>query len=182
MCSSDMRSAPAASRALVAFASTRPSSPLAAVRHRTERPRTEPAPTSLSPPARSAARARRTEAGPVVRERDVTSFTVTRTARAAHRPSRRSHVQSRRRTCRPWPQTQVGEFIGRQSFLVIAGQDPTDRVWASLLVGGVGFARAVDERHVLIDALFLPGDPLEAALAGPDARIGVLAIECLQTW
>lgn len=50
-------------------------------------------------------------------------------------------------------------------------------VWASLLVGETGFARALDDRRLLLAAAPASGDPLHSALERPKARIGILAIE-----
>jgi predicted pyridoxine 5'-phosphate oxidase superfamily flavin-nucleotide-binding protein len=41
----------------------------------------------------------------------------------------------------------------------------------------VGFARALDDRRILLAGLPAPADPLEGALERPQARVGVLAIE-----
>jgi predicted pyridoxine 5'-phosphate oxidase superfamily flavin-nucleotide-binding protein len=68
-------------------------------------------------------------------------------------------------------------FLAGQPFVVIAGADGDERLWASPLVGGVGFARALDERTVLLAAALGDDDPLAAAFDGPAARIGILAIE-----
>ena len=72
---------------------------------------------------------------------------------------------------------EFGAFLSRQPFVVVASQDQQGRVWASLIAGGVGFARALDDRQILLAGLPAPGDPLEGALERPPARIGVLAIE-----
>ena len=72
---------------------------------------------------------------------------------------------------------EFGAFLSRQPFVVVASQDQQGRVWASLIAGGVGFARALDGRQILLAGLPAPGDPLEGALERPPARIGVLAIE-----
>jgi len=76
-----------------------------------------------------------------------------------------------------WLQPGFAEFLARQPFVVIAGADRDEHVWSSPLVGGVGFARAVDERRIVLATDLPTGDPLEAALAPAGARIGVLAIE-----
>jgi uncharacterized protein len=77
----------------------------------------------------------------------------------------------------PFVPAEFGEFLSRQPFVVIASQDETSRVWASVIVAGAGFARALDDRQILLAGAPAPGDPLHAALEQPNARIGVLAIE-----
>jgi uncharacterized protein len=72
---------------------------------------------------------------------------------------------------------EFAEFLGRQPFVVVASQDRQDRVWASLIAGGVGFARAMSDHQVVLEAAPAPGDPLEEALDRPNAQIGVLAIK-----
>jgi len=72
---------------------------------------------------------------------------------------------------------EFAAFLSRQPFVVVASQDQRGRVWASLIAGGAGFARALDDRQILLAGLPAPGDPLEGALERPPARIGVLAIE-----
>ena len=72
---------------------------------------------------------------------------------------------------------EFGQFLRRQPFVILAGRDPGGRVWASPLVGGVGFARAVDERHVLLAGAPDADDPLATAFDPPGGRIGILAIE-----
>ncbi len=72
---------------------------------------------------------------------------------------------------------EFGAFLTRQPFVVVASQDQPGRVWASLIAGGAGFARALDDRQILLAGMPAPGDPLEGALERPQARVGVLAIE-----
>ena len=69
------------------------------------------------------------------------------------------------------------EFLHQQPFAVAAGEDAQRQVWASLIVGGAGFARVLDDRRLLLTAALAPGDPLEAAFEPPGGRIGILAIE-----
>lgn len=73
----------------------------------------------------------------------------------------------------------LDDFLAEQPFVVVASADGAGRVWASLLVGEPGFARALDERRLLLAAAPLPDDPLVAALALDAPRLGVLAIDPL---
>jgi predicted pyridoxine 5'-phosphate oxidase superfamily flavin-nucleotide-binding protein len=68
-----------------------------------------------------------------------------------------------------------GEFIARQPvvFLATAAEG---RVWATAAFGTPGFARAMNDRSLRIDALPLPGDPAANGLH-PGSAIGLLAIE-----
>jgi uncharacterized protein len=72
---------------------------------------------------------------------------------------------------------EFGAFLSRQPFVVVASQDQDGRGWASLIAGRAGFARALDDRQILLAGLPAPADPLEGALERPPAGIGVLAIE-----
>jgi predicted pyridoxine 5'-phosphate oxidase superfamily flavin-nucleotide-binding protein len=77
----------------------------------------------------------------------------------------------------PFVPAEFAEFLSRQPFVVVASQDQHGRVWASLIAGGIGFARALDDRQILLAGGPAPGDPLEDALDRPPAQIGVLAIK-----
>jgi uncharacterized protein len=77
----------------------------------------------------------------------------------------------------PFIPGEFAEFLSRQPFVVVASQDHHDRVWASLIAGGIGFARVLDDHQLLLVGAPAPGDPLEDALDRPPARIGVLAIK-----
>ncbi len=72
---------------------------------------------------------------------------------------------------------EFGEFLSRQPFVVVASQDQTGSVWASVITGETGFARALNDRQVLLAGQPARPDPLESALELPNAQIGVLAIE-----
>lgn len=72
---------------------------------------------------------------------------------------------------------EFGEFLRRQPFVIVAGRDEQGRMWASPIVGGVGFARVLDERRVLLTAVPGADDPLATAVDSPRARMGILAIE-----
>jgi len=63
---------------------------------------------------------------------------------------------------------EFAAFAERQPFLVAAAPDEAGRVWATLLVGGVGFATVPDEHHLLLAV-----EPFAPA----DAPVGILAIE-----
>src|SRR5207248_1485174 len=77
----------------------------------------------------------------------------------------------------PFVPVEFCEFLAGQPFVVVASQDQRGRVWGSLVVGGPGFARSLDDRRVLLAGAPAPGGPLRAALQRPGARVGVLAIE-----
>ncbi|WP_433251775.1 pyridoxamine 5'-phosphate oxidase family protein [Streptosporangium sp. CA-135522] len=68
----------------------------------------------------------------------------------------------------------AAEFLQRQRMLLIGAADRDGRLWASALTGTTGFAQAVDERTIVIEAVPGEHDPL-AELA--DGEIGMLAIE-----
>ncbi|GAA4226197.1 hypothetical protein FHR32_004010 [Streptosporangium album] len=68
----------------------------------------------------------------------------------------------------------AADFLRRQRMLLVGAADPGGRPWASALTGAAGFAEAVDERTVVIDAVPGEHDPL-AGLSG--GEIGMLAIE-----
>lgn len=67
------------------------------------------------------------------------------------------------------------EFLRAQPFVILGGADENGRVWASLLSGEEGFARALDERTLRIEALPNEGDPLAEMRDG--SPVGLLAIE-----
>lgn len=67
-------------------------------------------------------------------------------------------------------------FLERQAMLVLASTDAAGAVWATAVAGPPGFARAVDDRTVRIDALPAPGDALAEHLDG-GADVGILALE-----
>lgn len=70
----------------------------------------------------------------------------------------------------------AAEFLARQRMLLIGATGRDGHLWASVLTGPEGFAEAVDERTVVIDAVPGEHDPL-AGLDG--GQIGMLAIEPL---
>jgi len=65
-------------------------------------------------------------------------------------------------------------FLERQRMLLIGATGRDGLLWASVLTGPEGFAEAVDERTVVIDALPGEHDPLTGLDGG---QIGMLAIE-----
>jgi|tagenome__1003787_1003787.scaffolds.fasta_scaffold20982630_7 predicted pyridoxine 5'-phosphate oxidase superfamily flavin-nucleotide-binding protein len=77
------------------------------------------------------------------------------------------------RNLHSWIPGDYAEFLSEQPFVVTAGQGDGGRVWASLLVGGVGFAQVLGERQLLLAAAPAADDPLEP----PHGRIGILAID-----
>ncbi|MFF5245847.1 pyridoxamine 5'-phosphate oxidase family protein [Streptosporangium sp. NPDC000095] len=75
---------------------------------------------------------------------------------------------------RPEIPTVAAEFLGRQRMLLIGATGRDGLLWASVLTGPEGFAEAVDERTVVIDAVPGEHDPLTGLDGG---QIGMLAIE-----
>ena len=71
---------------------------------------------------------------------------------------------------------EQADFLSRQPFLVLAGKGADRRTWASLMAGGSGTARALDERRLLLLAQPAACDPL-ARVFEHRARIGLLALE-----
>src|SRR5216683_1623326 len=72
---------------------------------------------------------------------------------------------------------EYAEFLTSRTFVVLAGCDARGRTRASLLAGRAGFARAVDDRRLLLASRLAATDPLAAALEPPGGSIGILAIE-----
>ena len=66
------------------------------------------------------------------------------------------------------------EFLEEQPMVVVGSVGSDGRVWASMLAGEPGFARALDERTVMIDAAPVPGDPLAENLAAGVTAVGVV--------
>jgi predicted pyridoxine 5'-phosphate oxidase superfamily flavin-nucleotide-binding protein len=70
-------------------------------------------------------------------------------------------------------------FIENQPFSVIGSSDPEGRLWASVLLGELGFMRAHDRRTVTVDlkrAFVSPSDPLWRNLE-TDPKVGALVID-----
>jgi predicted pyridoxine 5'-phosphate oxidase superfamily flavin-nucleotide-binding protein len=78
---------------------------------------------------------------------------------------------------RPEIPPAAAEFLERQRMLVIGASGRDERLWATALTGAEGFARAVDERTIVIDALPGEHDPLAGLAEGAEAEIGMIAIE-----
>lgn len=70
----------------------------------------------------------------------------------------------------------AAEFIRQQRFVVLSAADRVDRAWVSALGAEAGFARAIDERRVALDAVPPPGDPLHGSLAA-GSGVGLLFID-----
>jgi predicted pyridoxine 5'-phosphate oxidase superfamily flavin-nucleotide-binding protein len=67
-------------------------------------------------------------------------------------------------------------FLQAQQMLIVGAPDGDGAVWCGILTGPTGFATALDELTVRIDAVPGPGDPLGPALH-EERPFGVLAIE-----
>ncbi|MFF5210830.1 pyridoxamine 5'-phosphate oxidase family protein [Streptosporangium sp. NPDC000396] len=68
----------------------------------------------------------------------------------------------------------AAQFLRRQRMLLIGAAGRDGRLWASALTGAAGFAEAVDERTITVEAVPGEHDPLAEL---PDGEIGMLAIE-----
>ncbi|GLY28849.1 oxidoreductase [Kineosporia sp. NBRC 101731] len=66
-------------------------------------------------------------------------------------------------------------FLQAQQMLTIGAMLDDGRVWASHLSGPPGFARAVDQETIVIDALPVDGDPLREAFE-TERELGLLAL------
>lgn len=67
-------------------------------------------------------------------------------------------------------------FFAQLPFLLAGARTGDGGVWATMLVGSPGFAYAPDPFALRVDALPLPGDPLDSALRD-GADLGLLGIE-----
>ncbi|MBV9820208.1 MAG: pyridoxamine 5'-phosphate oxidase family protein [Solirubrobacterales bacterium] len=74
---------------------------------------------------------------------------------------------------------EFSAFLAQRMFLVAGAPAPDRRVWASLLAGPPGFARALDSKHLHLVAKPPPGDPLAAGLAAGPVPLGLLALDAL---
>ena len=70
----------------------------------------------------------------------------------------------------------AAHFLQEQQMVVAASVAEDKAVWASFLFGKPGFAHAIDDHFIEIEAEALPGDPLRWNLH-PDAPLGILAID-----
>jgi len=68
------------------------------------------------------------------------------------------------------------QFFEDLAFVVVGSADRDGAIWASLLGGEPGFVRSPSPRRLRVEAVTLPGDPLDANIA-PGAPLGLLGIE-----
>jgi predicted pyridoxine 5'-phosphate oxidase superfamily flavin-nucleotide-binding protein len=68
-------------------------------------------------------------------------------------------------------------FLAERRWIVIGALDDRARPWPAIRAGLPGFASAVDERTVRIEATAPPGDPLDVDVLGAGALVGLLAID-----
>ena len=71
------------------------------------------------------------------------------------------------------------EFFEDLPFLAVGSAEADGALWASLLIGEPGFVRAPTPRHLLVQAVALPGDPLARNLRA-GAPLGLLGIELVK--
>lgn len=76
----------------------------------------------------------------------------------------------------PYIPDAAADFLARQPMVVVAAADDAGRLWASQLTGLPGFARALGDRVIEIDARPVPGDPLAGALRSP-RHLGMIALQ-----
>jgi predicted pyridoxine 5'-phosphate oxidase superfamily flavin-nucleotide-binding protein len=85
------------------------------------------------------------------------------------------------RAIRDYMPEQHRSFFAQLPFLITGSLDRAQQPWASVLAAPRGFVHAPDERHLRVDALPAPADPLAVALMPgalmPGAPIGLLGIE-----
>ncbi|MEU3604162.1 pyridoxamine 5'-phosphate oxidase family protein [Streptomyces sp. NPDC035033] len=77
---------------------------------------------------------------------------------------------------RPGIRPVAAAFLEAQPMLVLGAAAPDGRVWAGLLTGEPGFARATGPHTVAVAGAPGPGDPLAGALAD-GARVGTIALD-----
>jgi len=70
----------------------------------------------------------------------------------------------------------AGPFLEAQRVAILAGVDPDDRVWTSLVTGNPGFITSPDSRTLRLAAAISPVDPLSAALS-TNRELGVLVFD-----
>jgi predicted pyridoxine 5'-phosphate oxidase superfamily flavin-nucleotide-binding protein len=71
--------------------------------------------------------------------------------------------------------TGFDQFIREQRIFVI-GASNAGKIWATVLTGPAGFAHAIGEQTIVINALPVPGDPLQDAFETQN-RIGGLVLD-----
>jgi predicted pyridoxine 5'-phosphate oxidase superfamily flavin-nucleotide-binding protein len=80
--------------------------------------------------------------------------------------------QSIRRDLPPAART----FLAERRWIVIGGLDGV-QPWPAIRAGAPGFAHAIDDRTVRMDAIAPAGDPLRADLLRPGALVGFIALD-----
>ncbi|MFF4580873.1 pyridoxamine 5'-phosphate oxidase family protein [Streptomyces sp. NPDC001389] len=68
-------------------------------------------------------------------------------------------------------------FLALQPHLVVGAADGAGRMWASLLTGAPGFARATGPDRIAVRGGLPDGDPLAGALAADGTRVGTIALD-----
>lgn len=68
------------------------------------------------------------------------------------------------------------DFLGDRPFIIVASVDAKENVWASILTGGPGFIRIIDEGSLEFEAGLMAEDILGDNLRS-NPKIGILAIE-----
>ncbi|MEC3954149.1 pyridoxamine 5'-phosphate oxidase family protein [Nocardia sp. CDC153] len=96
---------------------------------------------------------------------------------AVQRRLGQAHIAERvGRMIRPDIPAPAAQFLAEQPMVVVAAADDDGRMWASQLIGPPGFARAIGDRAIAVDAVPVAGDPLAEPLCGT-RHLGMLAIQ-----
>ncbi|MFE3766760.1 pyridoxamine 5'-phosphate oxidase family protein [Streptomyces sp. NPDC059104] len=81
------------------------------------------------------------------------------------------------RSISPGIRDVAAAFLALQPHLVVGAADGAGRLWASLLTGAPGFARATGPDRIAVRGGLPDGDPLAGALAADGTRVGTIALD-----
>ncbi|MGW1374648.1 pyridoxamine 5'-phosphate oxidase family protein [Streptomyces sp. NPDC002446] len=90
------------------------------------------------------------------------------------RAGERDRADRAARTIRDGMSEVVAAFLGVQQMAVVGARDPEGRVWASLLTGPPGLARATGPHTLSLARQWKPDDPLARTFAAGPFPVGTL--------